>query len=99
MTTCVSWASAVTAYSSTDLVNWAPVGPALTRPLGTIWASSFVGSSAPTCTLPSSGSSSSSLSLNQSVTKIASISRTTGPSTRHISSFQCRPRLMFFLPW
>jgi xylan 1,4-beta-xylosidase len=25
-------------WHSTDLVNWAPVGPALTKPLGTIWA-------------------------------------------------------------
>lgn len=25
-------------WRSTDLVNWAPVGPALTQPLGTIWA-------------------------------------------------------------
>jgi xylan 1,4-beta-xylosidase len=25
-------------WHSTDLVNWAPLGPALTRPLGTIWA-------------------------------------------------------------
>ncbi len=25
-------------WHSTDLVNWAPVGPALTKPLGTVWA-------------------------------------------------------------
>ena len=29
---------ALVIWHSTDLVNWAPVGPALTRPLGTIWA-------------------------------------------------------------
>jgi xylan 1,4-beta-xylosidase len=28
----------VVIWHSTDLVNWAPVGPALTKPLGTIWA-------------------------------------------------------------
>jgi xylan 1,4-beta-xylosidase len=29
-------------WRSTDLVNWAPVGPALTRPLGAIWAVDLV---------------------------------------------------------
>jgi xylan 1,4-beta-xylosidase len=26
-------------WHSTDLVNWAPIGPALSKPLGTVWAS------------------------------------------------------------
>jgi len=29
-------------WHSTDLVNWSPVGPALTKPIGAIWAMDFV---------------------------------------------------------
>jgi xylan 1,4-beta-xylosidase len=29
-------------WHSTDLVNWVPIGPALTRPLGTVWAMDLV---------------------------------------------------------
>src|SRR6266702_4643975 len=29
-------------WHSRDLVNWAPVGPALTRPLGSVWAMDLV---------------------------------------------------------